>query len=321
MTPSGMDASEPAADPRSTDATSRYLLPYPIAALYRLMRGSHRPGDTFGFTLKLAEGILRFLALCNLADAASRGADPKKVREWLKPLTQPGLGKLAGLFRSASGALRDGGGAFVSESLALCEPGPWQDALSALIEVRNRFAHDEIHVRDEEARPLLRKVVEPMNTVLLGIQFLRHYRLGYLENFNTTGSGEVRYVWYGARGLEESCEPMMLRSPQNLVVRWPMLIDVRSGEALYITPYFHWGLAEGDHANHLFWLQHLVDGDGGTTACYRHSCLRQVVTRGFPNPDDPDGDGVTPRHSHGTRVGQQRASASSDSATSSLTGR
>src|SRR5262245_51620366 len=101
-------------DPRSTDSISRYGLPYPLAALYRLSRASHEASDRFGFSLRLAEGIFRFLGLVNLADAAAR-APARKVPAWLQTLEAPGMGKLLGLFRSATQSLTASGpGPFVA---------------------------------------------------------------------------------------------------------------------------------------------------------------------------------------------------------------
>jgi hypothetical protein len=56
----------------STDSLWRFNLSDPIAGLYKLAHSRPSPDYRLGRTLQLVEGVLRFLALVNLADAAPR---------------------------------------------------------------------------------------------------------------------------------------------------------------------------------------------------------------------------------------------------------
>src|SRR5437773_2220810 len=88
--------------PQTIDPVFRYQVPYPVAALYRLARANHDAGARLDNSLRLAEGVIRFLALANLANAAAAGAPRKEMDGWLRMLQTPGMGKLLGLLRSTT---------------------------------------------------------------------------------------------------------------------------------------------------------------------------------------------------------------------------
>jgi serine/threonine protein kinase len=274
-------------DPRTTDSVCRYQLPYPLAALYRLAWGTHEASARFGFSLRLAEGVFRFLGLVNLADAAACGAGEKELHEWLKLFRTPGMGKLLGLFRSTAQHLKDRP-PFLRESPALLG-GDWMAAANAVVGVRNRWTHDEVQVTNKEAKPLLDEVSPHLRTLLVGVQFLSRYRLGTTQGMRDTGQ-QISYFWYSSRGTEETCDPLHLRGKKTVTDDLVMLLDPESGEALYLAPFFLWGLTQGDRAAHLAWLYELDESGEGR---YRHPVQRQDVVRGLPEPADPDGDGVT----------------------------
>ena len=70
----------PHMDPRATDTVFPYLVPYPVAALYRLATSSHDPSARMGFSLRLTKGVIRFLALVNFANAAVVGAERARMQ-------------------------------------------------------------------------------------------------------------------------------------------------------------------------------------------------------------------------------------------------
>ena len=47
----------------------------------------------WAFGVLLAEGVFRFLALVNVADALSVGATKKQRKDWKKKLSNPSMGK------------------------------------------------------------------------------------------------------------------------------------------------------------------------------------------------------------------------------------
>lgn len=282
-----MSGPDPGADPRTTDATVRYHLPYPIAALYKLASNSHEAGDRFGFSLRLVEGVVRVLALVCLADAVGREATPKEVKGWMRPLKEPGMGKMLGLLRSTVQHLDSHGGPFVAEVSSLLG-GEWEEAVSEIIEVRNRFTHDEVHVSNAEAVPLLKSISEPRRRVLTGVHFLRRYTMGIFEGLRSTGNA-FSYFWYPSRGLEEVGEFVALKGSNPIVDGTPTLVRPETGEALFLAPFFCWGLSSGDRSMHLHWLHGLHQDDAGNLlANYRHPVYRQDVRRGFAHPGEPD---------------------------------
>lgn len=269
-------------DPRTTDSVSRYLLPHPISALYRLVYSSHRPGLQFGFSLRLVEGAIHFLALVNLADAVAGGMTDREVRECLSLMENPGTGKWLALFKATTGWLAAHDGAFLAETEALVS-GPWHDAADRIKAVRNRWAHDEVVLEDAEARPLLKEIAEDRRVVLHGLQFLRHYHLGSADGVRPV-KGEQRWTWYPSRGLEETGEPVTVQSAVAPPVGPLLLLSVRDGRALSLSPMLHRGLAAGDQASHVMWLHRVDRVEKVLTACFRHPVLRQESRGAFPDP-------------------------------------
>jgi serine/threonine protein kinase len=270
----------------------RYQLPYPLASLYRLAHSSHEPSVRFGFALRLAEGIFRFLALVNLADAASLRAPIKQMKVWLQTLETSGMGKLLGLFRATTEFLTGNAGPFVREVPSLLE-AEWAAAAAAVVEIRNRWTHDEVQITNAEASPLLNDLTSPLRILLSKVQFLARYRLGTVQALRATGT-TFSYYWYASRGMEEVCEPVALKGQEAPSDNLVMLLHPEDGRALYLTPFFYWGLTTGDRAAHHAWLHSLEKApDGEQLGRYRHPVLRQDVVRRFPDTDDPDGGGVT----------------------------
>jgi serine/threonine-protein kinase len=278
-------------DARAIDATARYLLPYPVASLYRLAHGSHRAGDRFGFSIRFVEGTLRFLALISAADAVACGAPAKKIGKWLRMLEAPGMGKLMAMFRSTSKAARNSGSPFMPETAQLVD-SEWEEAAGRLIEIRNRWTKDDVYVKDAEAPPLLAAIEEPLRALVAGLAFLADYRLGTAMGLRRSGSAFTCF-FYTSRGLEETCEPVKLRLGEPLIDDMAMLIHPERGAALYLEPFFHWGLATGDRASHILWLHSILKADDGSrVGRYRPPVLRHELVRSFVDPDDPDGEGV-----------------------------
>lgn len=279
-------------DARTADATARYSLPYPISSLYRLAHGSHRAGDRFGFSIRFVEGTLRFLALTSAADAVACGAPANKVGKWVRMLEAPGMGKLMAMFRSASKAARKSGAPFIPETARLVD-SQWEEAAGELIEIRNRWTKDDVYVKDAEAPPLLAAIEEPMRVLVAGLSFLADYRLGTAMGLRRAGKA-FSCFFYASRGLEETCEPVKLRLGEPLIDDMAMLIHPERGDALYLEPYFHWGLATGDRASHILWLHSLVRGDGDARiGRYRPPVLRHELIRPFVDPDEPEAAGVS----------------------------
>lgn len=278
-------------DPRTTDAVARYSLPYPISALYRLVYSTHRSGMRLGFMLRLVEGVLRFLALVNLADASGRGIGDKRIRKWLSALERPGMGKLAYLVDSTTRHIEADGAPFLTEMLDRRQ-GAWSDAVRTAVELRNRLVHDEFQVPDAEAGFLLEELSAPLRTILGGVTFLREYHLGIAQGLRTTSAG-FRFFWYGSRGLEETTRPVRLAARQPVADNVVVLLHPTRDVGLCLAPFFHWGVTEGDRATHLMWLHDLHPEAPGGAARYSHPVLRQGITRDLVRPDDPEGQGVS----------------------------
>src|SRR5205823_5910337 len=138
----------------------------------------------------------------------------------------------------------------------------------------------------------LQEIREPLRRLLSGVAFLRDYVLGNTQGLRKAGA-QFCYFLYPSRGLEETGEPFALRGAEATTDNVWLFVHGPTGAALYLSPFFHWGLAEGDRAQHLLWLQSLDrTPEGGQHGRFRHPVLRQEVRRGFPAPDDPEGDGV-----------------------------
>lgn len=284
-------------DRSALDSACRYLLPYPIASLYRLAHASHEPSARYANSHRLAEGIFRFLGLISLADATASGATAKQLKGWMRKTVNPGMGKWLGLFTSTQEFLSETqDGPFLVEARQIWPTGStWEAAADAIRQIRNRWAHDEVHVSNKEAGPLLKELKPLLGDVLSGISFLDRYALGSVQGLRASGDGRFTYYWYASRGLEELGEPVRLEAGAPITDDLMLLLGPRRETALYLAPFFHWGLTEGDRAAHVLWLHGLEEGGGGARqARYRHPVLRQSALQGFVDPSDTDGDGVEP---------------------------
>jgi serine/threonine protein kinase len=125
------------------------------------------------------------------------------------------------------------------------------------------------------------------------VQFLGQYRLGTAQGLRASGSG-FSYFWYSSRGLEETCEPVPLKGRTPVTDNLLMLMQPERESAIYLSPFFHYGLTQGDRAPHVSWLHCLEERpDGKLVARYRHPVLRLDVVRGLPIVEDPDGPGIS----------------------------
>ncbi len=276
-----------AADPRQTDTVARYLLPHPLAALYQLVYVHSRPGLRYANLLRLSEGLTRFLAYLALADAASCGAGPRRMGDWLKLLRTPGFGKLQGLLRSANSFLADQPDRFLPE-LEQLSSDVWEAAIGRTIDARNHYAHRSFAVPDAAARGApLDELTGDVRVLLAHAQFLRHYRLGTSHNPRSAGAGWFVNHWRGSRGQEEECAATSLRGRALLPEEAALLLDPREDRALVLSPFFHRSL---DRKRSVFlWLDHL----GANEAVYRHPVLELEVSRALPDPFAPDEPGVS----------------------------
>jgi serine/threonine protein kinase len=300
--PVSKEPPSPGIDGRLHSTTFRYQFPYPLAALYRQAHASHRPNEQFGFRLKLVEGIFRFLALVSLADAMPRQVPRKKRVKWLRALRKPGMGTWLGLAKQAHSRNQSQGGAFLEELEALLEnarmdPGPdpgceWSDVANSIVQIRNRFSHDEVQVTDEQAKPLLEELDPLLTRLLRGVSFLKRYRLGHATWCRKRKRG-YEFQWYGARGLEEACQPIRLTGAHDLLEETILLIDVRTNRALYLAPYVHFATVnDTTHTRRILWIHGLRDDDSAPVR-YRHPVLSLERAQGYAEPDQPEAKGLS----------------------------
>ena len=260
------------------DQSTRFALPYPIACLYRLRNSRHEAAARVALSYRLAEGVARFIALVGLADVVGRV--PVRERKHLfKAIYEPGFGKLLWLVKETHGPLA-GDTPFLQEVRRLDDA--WWTALDALNKGRNRFAHDDYHVPESQARDELPEVELRIQEILRGIGFLRDYRLGQFQGVLKKGSNRVRAQWYCSRGLEETEPPVEVTLSDWPFERVMTLIDVRDGRALALAPFFIFGRCDNEAGEHLMLLQRragVVPGVGGDKAwVYRHPAERWETT-------------------------------------------
>ncbi|MFC1849646.1 hypothetical protein ACFL27_05495 [candidate division CSSED10-310 bacterium] len=170
-------------DARTTDVTCRYKLPYPIALLYKQVYSSHRPAAKLIFTFQLVEGIIRFLAFINLADAIALQASDKRVNDWFQKLVRPTMGSLLYIFRETTRFLKKKGDLFVPETVSLIESDndDWENHADIIIKLRNRIIHDFRPVDDTAANDYNDSIRESLGLVLRSILFLSHYYREFSE--------------------------------------------------------------------------------------------------------------------------------------------
>ena len=275
-------------DPRVIDSTTRYKLPFPVASLYRHTHSSHEPQARLGYTLRMAEGLLRFLAYVNLADAASRQMADKYFQNWLSAIEKPGMGKLLGLFRSILSYVPN---PFIEELRGLTKD--WWMAASSVIRIRNRLVHDKFAVGPSEAELILKEIQTPLRVLLTEVQFLQRYHFGIGNDLRWTGKDNA-WIWYPSRGIEETGEPLKMLSQAPPVEDVPMLLEPRSRRALYLSPWFIWSFCAVDGKDHFFWLQSLERKNQGTaTARYKHPLLDLELEKGLPTLEDCRGEGLS----------------------------
>ncbi len=277
------------ADQRTFDAVRRHDLPYPISVLYHQRGNAITAVDQLGFTRTLVEGVLRFLALCGLAEVVGKGASRKFVGECCRCLENPGAGKLLGLLRKCTRWLVDTSDPFLAEMSALVSlsdeagaPPEWEQAVAFLIDDRNYELHQLGHTEEPIARELLKQLEAPLQTMLTGVHFLQSFRLGVLEHISSTTHGHS-YRWFGCTGLQERCCPLELETESVLLAHWVMLVDLRRELGMYLTPFFHWGApAERAQTVHLMWL---LEIDPATKQpLFKQPWLLYTQRPGFANP-------------------------------------
>ena len=243
------------------DHIRRYLFPYPLASLYRQMRASHQPADRFGHTLLLAEGLFRFLALVNLADALGQPEEnrptEKRIKDWLQMLHHPGLGKFLGLLRSTVHWFDEQSSTpFLKETSTLFDEDTWKETSNALVKLRNDTSHIRGHISNEEAAPLLEQSTPLLETLLMHCHFLQHYQLGRVVDLQWKASNNCfTFQWYGYRGFDDRGEPIPLQSQKPSDGEQILLLCSERDQALYLGPCFRWAVfpKQNPHA-HLYWL-------------------------------------------------------------------
>ncbi len=266
-------------DSRSTDSVCRFRLPYPIAALYQQRASCHRPGERLAHSYALTEGVVRFLAYVQLADAMSQKPPKRKAKGWLGFLERPGIGKLLGLHRSTTGFLADWT-PFVPEMAGLLEP-EWQKATDDLNNSRIRFAHDH-HGKypDKAARAEIEAIGDALRTMLEGVLFLQRYALGVVHD-PTPGRRRHTFQWYAARGLEEHGRPVELETRAQTWEHAVLLVD-RKGHALPLDPLIRWMESDDGYIEQLMWLQDIPADDKGARYLHPVRTLEQA------RDDDPE---------------------------------
>lgn len=267
----------PNSDLRLVDSASRYSLPFPISSLYVKSRTAHDPSARYGYSFRLVEGVVRFLAFVSLSDAASRGATDDEVRRWLRMVEFAGLGKLAALAKGTAEWLNKNGGPFVAEMAELWG-GNWEGALEHVINLRNRHAHDDVAVSSAEAAPLLDALQPFLAEVLSGVQFLRHYHLGAFRSLRRTGAGFGSY-WYPCRGLEEAGQYVSVAMESAPHDDFLAVFDAGFNRGLYLTPFLLWASSSTDKAERVFWLQRTENG----RPRYSHPVLRHEPAHTAPS--------------------------------------
>ncbi|MDP6945100.1 MAG: serine/threonine-protein kinase, partial [Myxococcota bacterium] len=284
-------AQEALGDPRTTGMTARYLLPYPIAALYQLYRVQHRPGLRYGKLLRLAEGIVEFLAHMSLADALGQPPSDKQVDKWLGKVDRPGMGTRHGLLRSTTKYLASCESPFVPELVTLID-AEWDAAYETLSALRNRFAHVEYGLDDKQAKAPLEELQGAVRVMLRKVQFLRHYHLGTNRDPKRSGEAFVNH-WVGSRGQEEEVAAVQLRASVMLPEDVALLLDPRRDRAMVLTPFFHRALERT--TGHMLVLEGFSSEDesrGHVT--YGHPVLPSVGgVRAIADPHDTDATGLT----------------------------
>ena len=286
-----MNDGTPQDESRQIDAVCRYLLPYPVAALYRRIRARHEPTAKLWCTFAFNEGLLRFLAYLSLADAIARGAPTRAVRRWLRSLRRPGGGTLLRLLTQTTGYLAEARVAPFLPEIAERVVDGWADSARGVVETRNDVVHRRLPLSEEGASLVLEGLREPLAAVVRGALFLRRYALGVFLGDPRRRRGRWVHHWYASRGQEETCDPLEVEAGEPLCPGVPVLLDPVGERGLYLEPLLHWGRTVEDDARHLLWIESLA----WQGARYRHPVDRRTRTGLFCDPADPFGPpGVGP---------------------------
>ena len=277
----------PDLDSRITDSTCRYWLPYPIAALYRLRYSDHEPTPRLYYSLRLAEGIVRFLALANLADALSRQPSAEKREQWLGYLKAASIGSLAPLLSSTTKYLSNHGEAFLPFLAELRADKAWHETLDRIRTMRNTVFHRSFHPKRGQAQAMLDQLEPDLARVLRAASQLRSYQLGVVHG-SSGETGRHIYHWYASIGPEESCDPIRLAGAIQPPTGSPMLLNPISASALLLHPWLRLcPVLPLGHEELVMWLDHL---DGTSKAVFIHP-LRETfeyVLDDFPAELDHD---------------------------------
>ncbi len=266
------------------------LLPHPLCAQHLQIRQTHLHAFRYGYGYKLGEGLLRFLALVNLADALDREVPKKKADKWFKMLVNPGMGKYLGLLRSTSKFLTSQGRRpFLAELGEILPKGRWEEQANVLVAERDPWAHERVQVSEDEAPRLIRRLEPALHHLVLGLGFLQRYRLGRALGLESRGSS-FTFQWYGSRGRDEVCEPVQLECQRPPVTGGTMLLDPVTGRTLWLDPFFRW-LTTADGATRLLWLGGFIFRDPKQqgyplthemSGRYLHPTLNLAETLDFP---------------------------------------
>ena len=276
---------------QSVSSTCRFLLPHPLASLYRLYRASPTLPQQHGDAILLAQGIFRYLSLVCLADAIAFGASDKQVRKWRQGLINPGPGKYLWVLEKTEAFLSAQGGAFLSEIHDLVQ-NDWNPLVGEIVGDRNELAHDRIALSREQARESLENLRPYLDTLLSRVQFLGRYLLGSCFESEEVKPGCWRSTWSGCRGGEEVCEALPLYTPFQLKPEAVMLLDPRRGRSLVVSP-FLWRTDRHKRLS-MYWLTNLDTArKGQTRGVYRHPVMEQEMTSLLPRVYGRDEEGVT----------------------------
>jgi cysteine-rich repeat protein len=130
---------------RSLDRVVRERAPHPVAAAWHRVLLALGPAEKLVAIGGFTDVLVRTLNALVLPDYLRGAADPD-VEQRLHRLSRPALGVLAGLYRSTCAALASREDVFWREPvLAGCAAdAPATRALDALVELRNRAAHDTL---------------------------------------------------------------------------------------------------------------------------------------------------------------------------------
>lgn len=271
-------------DPGSHAIFARHRFPHPIAVLYaRQADVTHRPGLRYGRLLKLAEGLVRFVALVNAADAFRRAPPPKKIKRWLLGLRGDSFGKT--MFFNDEMLSFLGESPFLDGVAAPFADGQVRSALDRMVEARNDLAHRDIAISDGKAQILLAEREADMHLVVEAFRFLCHYRLGCFDRIARGTQSE--HVWVESTGQVDFGRTVLLfgRGSDRLQEGAMLLVAPERNAVLPLAPFFvrdelrsaRTGMLSGPPK------------EGQPEWAYANPQRDDRWDRAPPAPDDPDG--------------------------------